>query len=101
MYSLFSLFPKPYMVGEKGFLFLRADTKDGHFLFEDNSIDFWYNDGNHDNLGNDIDLWKPKIKSKGIISGHDYNTTWPLVTKDVNNRFTKVNTIDSIWYTQK
>lgn len=42
--------------------------------FEDNSLDFVYIDGHHDfvHVTNDIHHWLPKIKSGGILSGHDY-----------------------------
>lgn len=43
-------------------------------LFEDESIDFVYIDGDHnyEAVTADIKAWYPKIKSGGIISGHDY-----------------------------
>jgi len=43
-------------------------------LFEDNSIDLLFIDGGHDyeNVKNDIFYWTPKLKSGGIIFGHDY-----------------------------
>lgn len=42
--------------------------------FGDNSMDFVFIDGAHDfdNVMLDILLWTPKIKSGGIVSGHDY-----------------------------
>lgn len=43
-------------------------------VFKDNSIDFVFIDGNHEYEGvkEDIELWYPKIKKGGIVSGHDY-----------------------------
>lgn len=42
--------------------------------FEDNSLDFVYIDANHENpyITEDIVEWSKKIKSGGIVSGHDY-----------------------------
>lgn len=42
--------------------------------FDDNSLDFVFLDGNHSYEGvkKDITAWLPKIKSGGLISGHDY-----------------------------
>jgi SAM-dependent methyltransferase len=42
--------------------------------FEDNSLDFAYIDGNHNfqNVTNDINEWIQKIRSGGLIAGHDY-----------------------------
>lgn len=40
----------------------------------DNSLDFVYIDGNHDflNTTQDLAAWTPKVKSGGIIAGHDF-----------------------------
>lgn len=41
---------------------------------KDNSLDFVYLDGNHNLLHviQDLHAWLPKVKSGGIIAGHDY-----------------------------
>jgi len=43
-------------------------------VFEDNSLDFVYIDGNHayDWVKQDIQLWWPKLKKNGLLMGHDY-----------------------------
>lgn len=43
-------------------------------LMPDNYFDFIYIDADHSYAGlkKDIELWYPKLKSKGIFSGHDY-----------------------------
>lgn len=43
-------------------------------FIEDKSLDFVYIDANHtyQAVKNDIRLWYPKVKSGGIIMGHDY-----------------------------
>ena len=42
-------------------------------LFEDGELDFVYLDGNHEEpfVTEDINLWWPKIKSGGLLAGHD------------------------------
>lgn len=42
--------------------------------FEDDCLDFVYIDANHDfvNFTNDLHYWKKKVKTGGIVSGHDY-----------------------------
>jgi predicted O-methyltransferase YrrM len=42
--------------------------------FPDESIDFVFIDGDHSYEGcaKDIDLWYPKLKEGGLLSGHDY-----------------------------
>lgn len=43
-------------------------------LFEDESLDFIFIDGNHayDYVKEDMELWFPKLKKGGLFSGHDY-----------------------------
>lgn len=43
--------------------------------FTDDSLDFVYIDANHsyDAVKEDITIWTPKVRSGGIVSGHDYN----------------------------
>ena len=40
----------------------------------DNSLDWVYLDGNHalESVRSDISVWWPKVRSGGIIAGHDY-----------------------------
>ncbi len=42
--------------------------------FEDNSLDFVYIDANHSFkfVAQDIDGWSRKVRTGGVISGHDY-----------------------------
>ena len=59
-------------------------------LFYDNSLDFVYIDGNHsyEYVNKDLTLWWPKIKSGGMLCGHDYNHSCiPQVTQCVDNFF--------------
>jgi len=64
----------------------------GHF--PDNSLDFVYIDGAHDflNVATDICKWIEKVKSGGIIYGHDYKrSTNPKISQhvvDVVNAYT-------------
>lgn len=53
---------------------IRELSEDAANLFEDKSLDFVFIDADHSYKGckNDISLWYPKVKSKGILCGHDY-----------------------------
>ena len=44
--------------------------------FPDNHFDFIYVDARHDRLGvlEDLHMWWPKLKSGGVMAGHDYST---------------------------
>lgn len=37
-------------------------------------LDLCFLDGNHADIGKDIDLWWPKVRSGGILCGHDYGS---------------------------
>jgi hypothetical protein len=53
---------------------LRKTSMGALGYFKDNSLDFVYIDANHDFLNFTMDLhhWMKKVRSGGIISGHDY-----------------------------
>ena len=53
---------------------IRMLSDDAYVLYEDNSIDFLFIDGNHDYIfvKNDLINWAPKMKKNGRIAGHDY-----------------------------
>jgi hypothetical protein len=62
--------------------------------FEDESLDFVYIDGMHDyaSVRNDINGWFSKVKTGGIIAGHDYHSgDWPGVVKAVDEFVSKHN----------
>ena len=54
---------------------LRMDSKHGSEMFTDGSLDFVYIDANHTykSVTEDIEYWYPKVKSGGLVMGHDYN----------------------------
>lgn len=53
---------------------IRSSSKNAVDLFDDESLDFVYIDANHkyDYVNEDINLWFPKVRKGGILSGHDY-----------------------------
>lgn len=55
--------------------FWRISSEEAAPRVADGSLDFVYIDGNHfyPAVKQDIDLWWPKVKSGGVIGGHDYN----------------------------
>ncbi len=57
----------------------------------DRQFDFVYIDGDHsyDSCHQDIELWLPRIRSGGMIGGHDYCEACPGVIRAVNERFGK------------
>lgn len=53
---------------------IKMDSIEASKLYKDNSIDFVYIDADHsyEAVKNDIIAWLPKVKSGGILAGHDY-----------------------------
>lgn len=47
--------------------------------FKRNSLDFVYIDGDHTfpHVAHDIYEWAQRVRSGGVVSGHDYFDTWP------------------------
>lgn len=73
-------------------------------LIPNESINFIYIDGNHQysSVKQDIEIWLPKIKFGGFLSGHDFS--WPSVQKAIQDTFNKSPNqifIDSSWVFKK
>jgi predicted O-methyltransferase YrrM len=68
--------------------------------FEDASLDWVFIDALHDyhSVRDDIAAWGPKLKHRGLISGHDYGRAG--VTDAVLARFDDVTVEHSIWHTR-
>lgn len=68
-------------------------------LFDDKSIDFVFIDASHEyeDVKTDIFAWYPKIRSGGIIAGHDYDDNWTGVKKAVNECFEKFFVNEGCW----
>jgi Methyltransferase domain len=69
-------------------------------LYQKQSIDAVFIDANHETLKLDIMHWLPKIKTGGIIAGHDFHPMWPKVVQDVNEWFGTVTVVGSCWMTK-
>lgn len=63
---------------------IRLKSSDAADLFEDNSVDFVFIDGDHseESVLLDIQKWLPKVRKNGILSGHDFGA--PSVRKAVS-----------------
>lgn len=81
---------------------IRDYSLDAAKQLKDGSLDFVYIDANHDykNVTNDITAWIKKLRSGGIISGHDYSTSKSGAQNDTIaavNDYTKTHRI-SPWF---
>jgi hypothetical protein len=68
---------------------LRMMSTEAALQFADNSIDWVYLDANHDYafISQDIQTWYPKVRSGGVLSGHDYRPWYGVF--DAVNEFIK------------
>jgi len=79
---------------------LRMTSKDASKKVADNSLDFIFIDANHatEYAKQDIQLWYPKVKKGGLMSGHDYGNKRFGVTEAVNELLPKAKSKGSVWY---
>jgi len=88
---------------------LRMNSIKAANLIEDDSLDFVFIDGNHEynSVKNDIMAYIPKIKVKGILSGHDYIRFKGEpehryeVKKAVDEIFPSKNIEGTIWWVER
>ena len=89
LYAIFLDNMKPV---EKYYISMKMTSLEASSKFDDNSIDFIFIDASHEytDVINDLKAWYPKLKSGGILAGHDYypdQSTWGDVYKAVNEVF--------------
>jgi len=62
---------------------IRGDSAESARLFADDSLDFVFIDAAHDyeSVKKDISAWLPKMKTRSILAGHDYNDIDPPEVK--------------------
>lgn len=81
---------------------LQGESKDMAKRVDDNSLDFVFIDADHSygSVRADINRWTPKLKKKGILSGHDINIpgVWAAV-RELTYSYEK--TVDNVWYCRK
>ena len=84
---------------------VRKTSMDALADFKDESLDFIYIDGDHRfrYIAEDLSEWYKKVKSGGIISGHDYFSTSPNANnvichvKPIVDAFVKTYSIDNFY----
>lgn len=58
----------------------------------------------HESVKRDIELWWPKVRTGGVLAGHDYNHKWPGVERAVSDSFSLMEVgvaTDSVWFVVK
>jgi len=83
----FNASKKLHKAANSNSIILRMTFSEACEMFPDNSLDFVYIDGyahTGQENGGTLEEWLLKIKSCGIISGHDYDPRWPLTVEAVD-----------------
>lgn len=85
---------------------VELNSEEASKTFKDESIDFIFIDANHEYLEvlKDLQLWYPKIKKTGVLSGHDYwaDDVKKAVNEFFNGKGIRVNgASQSCWIVQK
>lgn len=64
---------------ESCYKIIESTTEDAALLLDDESLDICFLDSDHayDAVSRDLDLYLPKVKSGGIICGHDFDDDTP------------------------
>lgn len=75
---------------------MRLSSYDASLLFPDNYFDLIFIDADHiyQEVKRDIDLWLPKVKSDGVLCGHDCGGNYEGVEKAIVEKFGKIENID-------
>lgn len=80
---------------------IRGDSTETATKFKDSSVDFVFIDAAHDyeSVKRDINAWFPKMRTAGVIAGHDYkNTVSTGVDKAVDEIFgNRIRIVENTW----
>lgn len=90
-------------MGERTYKSIRGLSSEVVSQFEDESLDVVFIDLTHtyESVKEDIGLWLPKVKRGGILSGHDYEDSWPGVVKAVDEMLPTRTIMENCWIFRK
>ena len=95
--------PLKEFADKNGAVLIRDLTVEAAKQFDDKSIDYVFIDAGHhyEAVLEDIKSWAPKVRSGGIVAGHDINL--PDVQKAVSKVYGNIFSVgpDNIWYVKK
>lgn len=100
-YKVFQEIKEVYSLTE-----MKGKSVDCANIFSDESLDFVYIDADHsyESVKADFNAWYPKVRTGGIISGHDYGENDCIGVKQFIDEFMKLNpscemkfTYDDFW----
>ncbi len=67
-------------------IMMRMTSIDSVKHFEDESLDWVFIDANHEYryIKENLNIWVPKVKSGGVVAGHDYGNKWVGIKRAVD-----------------
>lgn len=92
--------------GHERLSLLRKSSREAAAIVADSSQDFVFIDADHryESVLEDISLWRPKVRSGGLICGHDFCAGWPSVIRAVQKSFADTSCLydeaSSIWFSR-
>jgi predicted O-methyltransferase YrrM len=89
------MYPCWYKPGVPGGSYLRMFSADAATLFADGSVHRVFIDGDHNSVGEDADIWSPKLVPGGVLCGHDFH--WTGVKGQLEARFQIAEVIGDLW----
>ena len=99
--DIYEIFKKN--MGDRHYKSIRGLSSEVVNQFEDESLDVVFIDLTHtyESVKQDIELWLPKVKKGGLLSGHDYERDWPGVVIAVDEAFPNKIVMENCWIFQK
>lgn len=81
---------------------IKGDSAERASMFVDGTFHYVFIDASHkyEDTRKDILAWKSKVKSGGILAGHDYHPTQMGVVKAVDELFPEAGKFENCWYTR-
>jgi len=97
--SFLGFYPSAYVpkTDLNGTYYIIGDSADSASMFEDCSIDWLFIDGWHTHFYRDLDAYLPKMKTNGLLSGHDYFCFYEHIQQEIHKRFFINQVVHSIW----
>ena len=93
------VYPLWYESGVPGPTYLRMFCDDAALLFPERSIYAVIVDSDHNQVGNDVQVWSPKIALDGILCGHDW--AWEGVQDKLEPLITIKQVIGDLWVAEQ
>ena len=78
---------------------IESDSVMAANLFKDGYFELVWIDADHryECIKKDVEVWLPKVKTHGLIGGHDYGGSWEGIGRFVNEKWSNVRVGGEVW----